>query len=415
MMHTWTGRKPTESGMLDHDVPIIGNHLKGQRIALMVCGGIAAMKAPFLARALRRYEARITAYLSEEGARYVGVDALEWATDNPVIRDLSARAEHLERADPFSAYVVAPATYNTINKMWNGAADSTITTALATALGLLEQGKTQIIVAPTMHGDMHNAVLDRSFEGLSAMGVRFIEPRDDYGKHNFPEVPNIVAFICATLSHSPLKGRGVLVTAGATPVRIDALRIITNRFRGRLGIEIAKELALRGANVHLILGKGSNTPPDFLKTTWISDYDAYRETVLATLKKDAPEFGFFSSAVADYQPTKIYDGKVPSGGALKEIPLKPTEKVIDLVAKAFPALKMISFKFEHGISPEDLIKKARQRVDKGHLAVLANRAEDMPHDGPHRAYLVTKEEQPVEIEGKAEIAEVMCDLIERFC
>lgn len=410
-MMEWSGRKPTQSEMLDHDVPIVGEHLKGKRIALLISGGIAAMKAPFLARALRRHGARVTAYLSDEGARYVAVDALEWAAENPVVRDLSPRAEHLERADPFAAYLVAPATYNTINKMWNGTADGVLSTTLATAIGLLEQGKTRVIVAPTMHGDMHNAILEASYRGLKAIGVDFIDPRDAYGKHNIPEPSDIAAFVCAALSSSPLKGRKVLVTAGSAPVKIDGARIITNIFRGRLGVEIATELALRGADVRLVLGKGAIEPPRYLRTAWIGDYNEYRDVVLDTLEKERAEVGFFAAAVADYRPATVFEGKIPSGGALKSIELAPTEKVIDLVLERFPDLKMVSFKFEAGIELDALFAKCRSRTERGHFAVLANRAEDMPQAGAHRAYLCRQGSEPEAIDGKTAIARRLCDAV----
>jgi len=114
---------------------------------------------------------------------------------------------HLSDAAPFDAYLVAPATYNTINAFRHGIANGLITTTLAAAcLGRMERGKTKILIAPTMHGSMHNAILTESLQFLASMGVEIIAPREDYGKHNLPETRPLVASVCRAVSTSRLKG-----------------------------------------------------------------------------------------------------------------------------------------------------------------------------------------------------------------
>ena len=155
---TWDFSPPPTSLLSDHSVKVLSHKLDGCSIALLICGGIAAMKAPLLARALRKAGAEVTAFVSKEALRYVALDALAWSCDREVIVDLSARAEHLGDGNLFDAYLVAPATYNTINKAAQGIADSLITTTLASAIGRGERGETQVLVVPTMHGSMHNSI-----------------------------------------------------------------------------------------------------------------------------------------------------------------------------------------------------------------------------------------------------------------
>ncbi|RME15301.1 MAG: bifunctional phosphopantothenoylcysteine decarboxylase/phosphopantothenate--cysteine ligase CoaBC [Bdellovibrio sp.] len=412
-MKTWNFSPPTPSSMGDHDVPQEGEHLQGKRIALMVCGGIAAMRAPMVARALRRYGADVVAYVSREALRYVTRDTLEWSTTNPVIEQLSPQSEHLSNEQPFDAYLVAPATYNTINKMRYGIADGTVTSSLATALGLMEKGKAQVLVAPTMHGDMHNSILTESLQKLQQMGVVIIPPRDDYGKHNIPQNEVLVAETIRALSDSPLKGRSVLVTGGPTPVPIDNVRRITNRFRGRLGIEIAKELYFRGAQVQLILGFAGVNPPSYLDTIKVSSYREYKETVLKALEQGAFWSGVFSAAVADYEPKTTYDGKLPSGGALQTLELQPTEKVIDLVQEKYPQLNLLSFKYQENLTHGDLMAIAHKRLEKGHVAVVANRGEEVGPQGEQVAYLVTKDHEQKAI-GKRAIARMIGNFLEKL-
>ena len=92
---TWDFSPPPPSALNDHSVKALSQKLDGRSIALMICGGIAAMKAPLLARSLRKAGAKVTAFVSKEALRYVAIDALAWSCDREVIVDLSARAEHL--------------------------------------------------------------------------------------------------------------------------------------------------------------------------------------------------------------------------------------------------------------------------------------------------------------------------------
>ena len=89
------------------------------------------------------------------------------------------------------------------------------------------------------------------------------------------------------MSRSPLKGMAVLVTGGPTPVPLDAVRRITNRFRGKLGVRITEELYLRGADVCLIHGDGAFRPPKHLPWRLARTYDEYRDAVLGELGGEA--------------------------------------------------------------------------------------------------------------------------------
>src|SRR4051812_29514179 len=104
-MFEWGFEAPSSRPIGDHDVPRQSAHLAGKRIALLVCGGIAAMKTPLLARALRRRGASVVAFCSDEALHYVGREALEWSTCNPLVTALTWRAEHLSDDRPFDAYL----------------------------------------------------------------------------------------------------------------------------------------------------------------------------------------------------------------------------------------------------------------------------------------------------------------------
>ena len=410
-MSTWNFQPPTDAdNPTDRQVSLESDSLGNKRIALLVTGSVAAMKAPLIARTLRRQGADVVAFASPEALRYTTVDALEWSTTNAVITKLTANAEHLSDENPFAAYVVAPATYNTINKMALGIADGVITSTLGSAIGRLEQGKTRILIAPTMHGNLHNSILTQSLHKLNSLGVDIIPPKVANGKNNLPEEKAIALAVCRSVSKSSLKNIPILVTGGPTPVPIDNIRRLTNRFTGRLGTRIAEELYVRGAKVKLIHGQGSYTPPSYLPHQIITTYDEYFAAVMSELQQGY-RFGIFSAAVADYQPVEVFSGKIPSG-KLSAIKLTTTQKVIAEVKAKFPSLGTVAFKYQENIDHAELIAIAQSRLQQGYQMVVANRGEEHQATGAQVAYLVTKENKPQKAIGKQEIARAIANYLE---
>lgn len=354
----------------DHDdFAIYGEHLKGKRIAFVVTGGIAAYTAPKVIRALRRYSCEVYPYVTEEGLRFVTEDTLAWASKHKVVKKLTDKSEHLgQDNETFDAVVVYGATYNIIGKMAYGIADDAATSLIASHLSCAK-----IIYIPTMHGNMWDSpILQGNMAKLSNLSnVELVSPRLENGKANVPDTATCACSIVRLLSDSPLKGAKVLVTAGPTPVKIDNVRRIVNKFSGKLGIEIANELFLRGADVFLMQSYSGIRPPKYIPHMLFQDYEEYRDKAVEYCKEF--DHGIFSAAVADYKPETVAAGKIASGGAISSIPLVQTEKVIKLVRQANPAMRMISFKYEEGNTLSGLLQIAKKRlIEDGHVAVVAN-------------------------------------------
>ncbi|MDP7645221.1 MAG: phosphopantothenoylcysteine decarboxylase [Anaerolineales bacterium] len=410
-MDDWDFSPPPQSPLQDREVPLDGSHLEGKRVALLLTGGIAAIKAPLIVRALRRQSASVVVFASDEAMRYTTLDALEWSSNNPVITRLTAAAEHISDSAPFDAYLLAPATYNTINKIARGIADNQVTTTLAVAIGRMERGLSQLLLAPTMHGYLHNSLLTASLRKLAGIGVRIIPPHEDYGKHKIPSEERLVAEVCRATNASPLKALPILVTGGPAPTPIDSVRQIGNRFSGQLGIEIATELHLRGADALLIHGSGSAQPHDWLPHNRVSSYDEYRAAVMQALQAKPFTAGVFSAAVVDFSPESALPGKTPSNDAIS-LRLVPTEKIIAAVSASFPELYMVTFKYQEDISHQELIEISRERVQAGYPLVVANRGEEKGPHGEQVAHLVTAADEAQKAVGKAAIARTIADHLE---
>ncbi|WDE96652.1 flavoprotein [Lentisphaera profundi] len=187
-MSEWNFSAPTLSNLSDHAVSPHSKALAKKKIALFISGSIAAYRCPDLIRELRKHGAEVQVFASESSLNFVSEVSLHWTSTNPVIKSLSADAEHLESDYPFDLFLIAPASYNSINKMATGIADSALSTASACALGCLEHKGTPILIAPCMNGIMHNQILVESMKKLHSMGVQFIQPRQEDGKNKLPDI-----------------------------------------------------------------------------------------------------------------------------------------------------------------------------------------------------------------------------------
>ncbi len=157
--------------------------LKGRRIVLAVCGSIAAIEAPKLARELMRHGADIIPVLSGSGQTIIHPWALECVTGKKTITQTTGFCEHIEYCGDWEGkcdlLLICPATANTISKIANGIDDSVVTTFASTALG----AKLPIIIAPAMHESMiNNPFVQENIEKLKKAGVKFVNPRIDEDK-----------------------------------------------------------------------------------------------------------------------------------------------------------------------------------------------------------------------------------------
>src|SRR5439155_21358165 len=126
----------------------------------------------------------------------------------------------------------------------------------------------------------------------------------------------------------------------------------------------------RGADVLHIQGDGAQLPEPYVPCRVARTYDDYRELVNAALAEKRYAAGVFSAAVADYRPREAAVGKIASGRHRLALELGPTGKVIDEVRARFPDVKMISFKYQERVTHDALMAIARERLARGHCAVV---------------------------------------------
>lgn len=157
--------------------------LVGKCIILAVCGSIAAIESPKLARELMRHGADVVCVMSESANWIIHPYALECIIGRPTITEITGLCEHVECCGDYDGradlLLISPATANTISKIANGIDDTTVTTFASTALG----ARMPIIIAPAMHDSMYkNPFVTENIEKLKKAGMMFVEPKREEGK-----------------------------------------------------------------------------------------------------------------------------------------------------------------------------------------------------------------------------------------
>ncbi len=377
-------------------------------VVLCVTGSVAAIEAVKLARELRRQGARVKCFMSDDACHIIHPYAMEFATGEKVVLDLTGEIEHVKHARA-DVVLVAPATANVISKFAYKIADNPINTLLITAFGY----KTPIIFVPSMHHSMYQAILP-NIQKLKEEGIIFIDPKEEEEKAKFPVVDDITLQVLRETSDKSLRGKNVLVSAGATFEEIDPVRGITNRSSGKMGLEIAREAFRRGAEVTLLCARMEvEVPPIFSKVEVESTTEMNRE-----LEKILPHQDVFIStaAVSDFTPEKAGDGEVKiSSSEDITLKLKRNPKIIDSAKKINPHIFMVGFKAEYNVSEEELVKSASRKMkESGADLMIAN---DLSVEGAgfgsdkNEVILVDEDVFRVPLRSKREIAQKIMERI----
>ncbi len=359
-----------------------GSELTGKKIALLVSSSVASFKAPEIARELMRHGADVHVVISWAAQKMVGADLLEWATGNPVVKELTGKLEHIALAGNSPTRVdlvlVSPATANTISKIAVGIDDTPVTTVAATAIG----SRIPMLIAPAMHEPLYDhPIIQENIALLKRIGVEFIEPEIVEGKAKIAPTEKIVTAVIAKLSYKKdLGGHKVLVTAGPTVENIDPVRVITNRSSGKMGVAIAEEVASRGAETTLILGPGLVSPPPGIRTVKVESTEDMLQATVKELREGKHELVFAAGAPSDYTPVSPSSKKIRTRKQKSlTLELQATPKIIAEARKANPKAFIVAFKTDHNVSTDELVTGASEILGEGAADLVA--ANDVGHEG----------------------------------
>ena len=378
---------------LNKEFKMKSDYLMGKTLILGITGSIAAVESVKLIHELRRHGGNVHVVVTQSAIKIIGIQALEYASGNPVVSELTGKIEHVSLIKESDILIIAPATANSISKMACGIDDTPVTSFFTTALG-----KIPIVIVPAMHEGMYsNIIIKENIDKLKSHGVVFVDPKEEEGKAKIQDYEVIVASVIRVLNRE-LEGKKVCIIGGSSMEYIDDVRVITNTSSGETSISLAKEAYYMGADLDLYFGITRVQKPPFLSFKFFSTVEnllSYREEIIKN------DIIIVPAALSDFTPKKM-KGKISSDQGFT-LELEPTKKVLKALREKFKG-KLIGFKAEIDISKEELIRRARKRIEEYRLdAIVANDLREV-EEGKTRVYLVTSKNYK-EIRGdKDEVA-----------
>lgn len=403
------------------------------RVLLGVSGGVAAYKALEVVRLATKAGHAVRVIQTPTAQRFVGAASFAALSGAPVLTDEFERdpargafpdqeapghdpLSHLELVRNADAFLIAPATANTIAKLAHGLADNLLTSAALAA-------SCPVLVAPAMNNHMYeHAATQDNVATLRERGVTIVDPgtgalgsKHEWGVGRLAEPAELLAAVEAVMPTGgrPWDGLHVLVTAGGTREAIDSVRYVGNRSSGRMGFALAEEAAALGAQVTVLAA--NVTLPRAPRITYVDVTTAAELQAAAEQHLAAADVLLMAAAVADYRPRQVADTKLKKDEREELIlELERTPDILSgLAAHRRPGQLLVGFAAEHGDGAvqHGRDKLARKRLD----AVVVNdiaRA-DIGFEGPdNEVTIVTADgERHVPRSSKAEIARAILEVV----
>jgi phosphopantothenoylcysteine decarboxylase / phosphopantothenate---cysteine ligase len=404
------------------------------RILLGVTGGIAAYKALELARLATVAGHGVRVLMTPTAQRFVGAASFEGIVGAPVLTEEFERDPmrgafpgdpipahdpigHLEVVANADAFLVAPASANTIAKLAAGMADSMLTTSFLACAA-------PRAVAPAMNNRMYtDAATQANLETLRNRGVVVIEPdtgalasRGEQGVGRLPDPARLLAEVEAMVGVAgPWDGLRVLVTAGGTREPIDSVRFIGNRSSGRMGLALAAAAAHRGAEVTLVAANVSLESPPGVETVALETAKELADAV--SERFPSCDVLLMAAAVADFRPVATERGKIAREGGSLDLRLEETDDVLAGVAAARRQDQvLVGFAAEHG--PE-AIERARAKLERKAVdAIVFNDVSrgDIGFDSAQNEVTIVERgaEHLVPLAPKEQVAEAILDRVDEL-
>ena len=346
--------------------------LQGKTVVLGVTGSIAAYKIATLASMLVKKQASVHVIMTKNATNFINPITFETLTGHKCLvdtfdRNFEFQVEHVSLAKQADVVMIAPASANVIGKLAHGLADDMLTTTLLAC-------KCPKIVSPAMNTAMfENPIVQDNLKILEKYGYEVIQPASGYlacgdtGAGKMPEAETLYQYIERTLADpKDLIGKKVLVTAGPTQENIDPVRYITNHSSGKMGYAVAKAAMLRGADVTLVSGQTTLTPPMFVKYVQITTAEEMYQEV--TSRSDEQDIIIKAAAVADYRPKTVYENKVKKKEGQMAIELERTR---DILAYLGEHKKENQFLCGFSMETENMIGNSRAKLQKKNLDMVA--------------------------------------------
>lgn len=373
----------------------------------------------WLARLLTQAGAEVDVVMTRGAREFVGPITFEAVTGRPVHTEIFGPGhalDHIRLARDANVIVVAPATADFVGRAAHGLADDLLTACLLAA-------ESKVLLVPAMNDRMwSHAQTKRNVAHARSLGYDVLEPAtgplavgEGSGPGRMPEPEEIMSHVGRLLEvTSSLKGKKIIVTAGATREPIDPVRFLSNHSSGKMGVALARAAWRRGADVTLIVGHVDiPIPPEIptVKTDTVREMsEAVAEKLLAT------DVLIMAAAPADFRPASEAPQKIKKGRTAPKIVLEPTEDILkSTIAKRKKKSVIVGFALE----TTDGLQNAKAKLKSKELDFVVLNDATEPGAGfgvdTNRVTVIARDGKAEELElmSKTDLAEVLLDRVER--
>ncbi|MDC0189543.1 bifunctional phosphopantothenoylcysteine decarboxylase/phosphopantothenate--cysteine ligase CoaBC [Flavobacteriales bacterium] len=336
--------------------------LFGKKILIGISGSIAAYKIPELIRFFIKSGAEVKVVLTKSAADFVSPLTLSTVSCNEVIIDFFDPTKtkwnnHVDLALWPDLFLISPASANTISKMANGICDNIL---LATFLS----SKSAIFCAPSMDRDMYlNKSTAHNLKTIKSRGVNVLDVETGelasglFGQGRMQDINKIFLKIeDYFLQSSPLFGKKILITAGPTYEKIDPVRFIGNFSSGKMGCELAKQGASKGAEIDLVIGPSDQTVlhPRINRIDIQSADEMFK---ICNEKFKNADIAIFSAAVCDFKPLNYHTEKIKDKSII--IKTQKNKDILNILASEKDRQFVVGFALESNNEEANAIKKLK--------------------------------------------------------
>ena len=329
-----------------------------KKIVIGITGSIAAFISD-----LMKMNYDVEVILTEAAAKFVTPLSISALTKKKVYIDIfdddPDTITHIDIVKDADAFVIVPASANTIAKVAYGFADNMLTAACLAAT-------CPKLIAPAMNVNMYeNIVTQNNIQKCKDMGMIFIEPAvgmlacGDVGKGKLADNSDIIEMIQYATCKKTLTGKKVVISAGPTQESIDPVRYITNHSSGKMGYAIAKAARNMGAEVTLVSGPTNIKKPYCVKVVDVKSADDMYHAMIK--EADDASIIIMSAAVADYSPVSVADEKIKKNDNDLTLELKKNKDILFELGQNKKENQLIC---GFAMETQDLIENATKKLIK---------------------------------------------------
>jgi len=388
--------------------------LENKKIIIGITGGIAAYKINYLVRDFVKAGAEVRIVMTKPTEDFVSPLTLSTLSRNKVYTDFYDENKtwnnHVELALWADVMLIAPCTANTLAKIANGICDNFL-------MAVYMSAKCPVIIAPALDLDMYaHPAVTRNLNIIESFGHKIIPAEYGelasglIGQGRLAEPETIFRTVGNefTDTDATFAGKKILITAGPTYENIDPVRFIGNHSSGKMGFDLAKEAAKRGAKVTLISGPSSQKTDD-------KNIDVYRVTSAQEMFDEVfkhyenTDIAIMSAAVADYTPKVKATEKIKKNEQELTIELIKNKDILRTMGEKKTHQFLVGFALETQNEEENAKGKlVKKNLDMIVLNSLRDEGAGFANATNKIKIFTPTEEQSFTLKSKEEVA---CDIL----